>query len=129
MMSREIIALPIMGQEQPIDSRYRMVIIAAQRARQIMEGSRPLIQTRYIKGTTIALEEFLEGHLQYLTGKEARSAQREARRLREESLRSQALISREEEIAAEIKKDLSVYLEEASAATPPAPERSREGGG
>jgi hypothetical protein len=39
-------------------------------------------------------------------------AQREARRIREETLRKRALLEREEEISNEIKKDLSVYVDD-----------------
>jgi hypothetical protein len=52
--------------------------------------------------------------LEILYGKDARQAQREAKRLREE-MKSRALLAeREEELATEIKKDLSVYLEESA---------------
>lgn len=108
----EIIALPIVVDEGKIDSRYRLVIVAAQRARQIMEGNGPAIQTRYTKATTIALEEFLEDKLEFFTGKEARLAQREAKRLREEELKHQALRAREREIASEISKELSELVRE-----------------
>jgi hypothetical protein len=54
----------------------------------------------------------LEGELQYVTGKDARVAQREARKVREEMQRKRALLEREEEISNEIKKDLSVYVDD-----------------
>jgi DNA integrity scanning protein DisA with diadenylate cyclase activity len=60
----------------------------------------------------VAVEEFLEGELQYVTGKDARVAQREARKVREEMQRKRALLEREEEISNEIKKDLSVYVDD-----------------
>ena len=110
----EIISLPVEVDFTKIDSRYRLVIIASQRARQIMEGSKPVIQSKQAKASTIALEEVLTGDLEILYGKDARQAQREAKRLREE-MKSRALLAeREEELATEIKKDLSVYLEESA---------------
>lgn len=110
----ELISLPIEVNFSKIDSRYRLVIIASQRARQIMEGAKPTIQSRQAKASTIALEEVMGDELEVLYGKEARIAQREAKRLREE-MKSRALLAeREEELASEIKKDLSIYLEEAS---------------
>lgn len=113
----EIISLPIeIGGDEDIDSRYRLVILAAQRARQIMEGVRPVELTRYGKATTIGLDEVLSKRVAFVTGKDARVAQREARRLKEEEMKSRALLEREQEIASEIKKDLSVYLSERKAA-------------
>jgi|GEM_PF-340509 len=109
----EIISLPIeMNKIENIDSRYRLVILSAQRARQIMEGSRPVAETRYTKATTIGLEEVLGRKVGFVTGKDARVAQREARRLREEEIKSRALLEKEEELASEIRKDLSIYLAE-----------------
>jgi len=109
----EIISLPVETDYSKIDSRYRLVIIASQRARQLMEGARPTVQTRHTKASTIALEEVLGNQLEILYGKEAKQAQREAKRLREEMKTRQLLTEREEELASEIRKDLSVYLEEA----------------
>jgi DNA-directed RNA polymerase subunit omega len=108
----EIIELPIHFKPDQLDSRYRLVVIGAQRARQLMEGARASEDTKYLKATTVSLEEFLEGELKFVTGKEARLAQREARRIREETLRKRALLEREEEISNEIKKDLSVYVDD-----------------
>jgi len=110
----EIISLPVEVDFTKLDSRYRLVIIASQRARQIMEGAKPIVQSRHAKASTVALEEVLTGELEILYGKDARLAQREAKRLREE-MKSRALLAeREEELATEIKKDLSVYLEESA---------------
>jgi DNA-directed RNA polymerase omega subunit len=108
----DITSLPIDVNEKKIDSRYRIVVVGSQRARQLMEGNGPALQTRYKKATTIALEEFLEGKLEFYTGKEARLAQRESRRLREEEMRHQALQAKEREITNEISKELSVYVDD-----------------
>jgi DNA-directed RNA polymerase subunit omega len=113
----EIIELPIHLNEAELDSRYRLVVIGAQRARQLMEGARASEHTKYAKATTVGLEEFLAGELKYLTGKDARLAQRDARRKREELIRRRALLEREEEISAEIKKDLSVYIDDSAKRT------------
>jgi DNA-directed RNA polymerase subunit omega len=40
-----------------VDSKYRLVIIAAKRAKQLMRGSTPLITPKSFKPTSIALEE------------------------------------------------------------------------
>lgn len=48
--------------EGKIDSLYRLVILAAQRAAQISKpDSRPLVPVRSKKPTIVALEEILEG--------------------------------------------------------------------
>ncbi|MDH7499676.1 MAG: DNA-directed RNA polymerase subunit omega, partial [candidate division NC10 bacterium] len=44
-----------------IDSKYRLVHIAGKRAKQIMRGSLPLIDTKALKPTLIALEEVVAG--------------------------------------------------------------------
>jgi len=84
-----ILSLPIdMGATQ-IDSRYRLVIAAAQRARQLIEGNHPHVESRYQKETSRALEEILSGQADILFGPEARRAIIEERR-RRDSARSRA---------------------------------------
>jgi DNA-directed RNA polymerase subunit K/omega len=90
------------------------VILATQRARQLMEGDKPTLQTRYAKPTTIALAEILSGKLEILHGKEALQHQHEARRAREERKNRFLSPEREEELRREIKKDLSIYLSDAA---------------
>jgi DNA-directed RNA polymerase omega subunit len=45
-----------------IENKYRKVLVAAQRARQIQKGARPLIEVANMKATHIALQE-VEGGL------------------------------------------------------------------
>ncbi len=112
----DLIALPIDIPEEKIGSRYRLAILGAQRARQIMEGSPAVVPSRYLKPTSAGLVDILAGNLEFLSGKEARTAIREAKRQREEEAKSRALLdAKEEEIASEIRKDLSIYLEEKAA--------------
>ncbi|NLC03726.1 MAG: DNA-directed RNA polymerase subunit omega [Tissierellia bacterium] len=47
------------------DSRYTLVMLAAKRARQIVEGAEPLIDTESKKAVTIAIEEIIEGKIKY----------------------------------------------------------------
>jgi DNA-directed RNA polymerase subunit omega len=69
--------------EEQIDSKYALVILAAKRAKQLKEGSRPLVRTESTNPLTIALEEIASGSVQYefdeasLAGREA-IADREA---------------------------------------------------
>ena len=48
-----------------IDSKYRLVIVAAKRAKQLNRGAVPLIQPRTQKPTYQALEEVAAGKLGY----------------------------------------------------------------
>lgn len=48
-----------------VDSKYRLVIIAAKRAKQVMRGAEHLIAAKSIKATYIALEEIGAGKLAY----------------------------------------------------------------
>jgi len=105
-----IVSLPIVIDEKQVDSRFRLVILAAQRVRELSEGSKPLVPTRYLKPTTIALEEILSGRIRCLTGEEARKALEEARKAR-----AAAAASLQEEAhpeLEELEKDLKVYLHE-----------------
>lgn len=55
--------------ETPMDSLYRLVNIAARRAKQINKPeSRPLIATSTKKPVMIAIEEILDGKVTYRVG-------------------------------------------------------------
>jgi DNA-directed RNA polymerase subunit omega len=103
-------------------SRSRLVIVAAQRARQIMQGARPVIGTRHAKPTTIALEEALKGRLDFVVGKEARQAMKDAKKQRERELERLTVARVAGEDANEIKKDLSVIVDD----SPKPPEPNEE---
>ncbi|MBI5188129.1 MAG: DNA-directed RNA polymerase subunit omega [Nitrospirae bacterium] len=108
----DIISLPVEYDHNKIDGRYRLVVIASQRAKELAVGAKQKIQTKATKITTIALEEAINNTLEFLTGKEARKAKEEARkfdyrRLLEE--RKKAVIG---EDLTELEKDLKVYLHE-----------------
>lgn len=91
------------------DSRHRLVIVAAQRAKHIVQGSRHGA-SRYTKETTIALDEVLRGETKFLVGKEARDAMKEAKRGKEGETERMAMMTGED--AREIKKELSVYVDD-----------------
>ena len=101
----DIIKLPIEHRAETVDSRFRLVLMAAQRARQISDGSEVLVKSKYVKNTTLALEEAIEGQLKYVIGEQARKAkdlefsqrrERMARRSMEES--AEASIERMDDI-------------------------------
>jgi DNA-directed RNA polymerase subunit omega len=98
--------------ESRIDSRYRLVIIAAQRARQIMQGSKSQVTSKFAKETTVALDEVLQGRTDFVTGKEAKVAMKEAMMAREieERARAKAKAALPRVDESEIRKDLTVYV-------------------
>jgi DNA-directed RNA polymerase subunit omega len=46
---------------QGIDSKFRFILVAAKRARQLQAGAKPLVQTPYKKATKIAVAEISAG--------------------------------------------------------------------
>ncbi len=103
------------------DSRHRLVIVAAQRAKHLTQGAKPTGPSRFTKETTTALAEVLRGKITYLTGKEARDAMKEYKRGKEGETERLAMMTGED--AREIKKELNVYVDDtAKPATAPAKE-------
>lgn len=52
-----------------VDSRYTLVVLAAKRARQILDGDEPKVAAKSSKDVTIALEEISEGDILYRRSK------------------------------------------------------------
>jgi DNA-directed RNA polymerase subunit omega len=94
------------------DSRHRLAIVAAQRAKHILQGSRHA-PSRFTKETTIALDEVLRAQIKYLVGQEARDAMKEAKRGKEGEMERIAVMTGDD--AKEIKKELSVYVDDTPA--------------
>jgi DNA-directed RNA polymerase subunit omega len=44
-----------------VDSKFRFITVAAQRAKQIQNGAKPRVETRSRKSTRIAMQEVLAG--------------------------------------------------------------------
>lgn len=108
----DIISLPVEYEHSKIDGKYRLVAIASQRAKDLSLGTKPKIQTKSKKVTSVAIEEAIGGELEFLTGEEAVKAKEESskfdyRKLLEESRK----ISAGEDLS-ELEKDLKVYLHE-----------------
>jgi DNA-directed RNA polymerase subunit omega len=58
---------------QEVDSKYRLIILAAKRSKQLQRGARPRIDIDALKhkNTRIALEEVMQGRVNFtLTGKD-----------------------------------------------------------
>ena len=109
----DIVSLPIVINKEWIDSRFRMVVLATERAKQIMSGAKPVIPTKYIKAATIALHEISECPVDYVIGKEARKAMQAAAAAKLlKAAEGAGEGTEEDEIKKEIEKDLGIYVHE-----------------
>ena len=97
--------------QKEFDSRCRIVLIAAQRAKQLVRGGEPYLASKFSKDTSRALEEVLNGQVPYLIGQEAKEAIKSAKRANERPI-DPALYAQPDENAQEIKKELSVYIDD-----------------
>lgn len=119
----DVISLPIEYNREKIDSRYRLVVIASQRARELALGASLRIQlpdhNKEIKGkkhfddkvTTLGLLEILQDKIEYLTGQKAIEAREKADKIDYKKL-FDAKRRHIEDISSELEKDLKVYLHE-----------------
>ncbi len=105
--------LPLLLDERAraFDSRYRVVLVAAQRAKQLMRGAKRSQTSKFKKETSMALEEVLGGNVEYVMGEEARQSLREARN-RPDRAPEQPLSAEAAENAREIQQHLGVYVED-----------------
>lgn len=106
--SLDIISLPIELDRTKIESRYRLALIAAQRAAELSLGSTAKIDKKGKKVTTTALLEILSNKIDYITGEEAIKAkekidQIDVKKLLEDKRKAIPDLS-------ELEKDLKVYL-------------------
>lgn len=114
----DALALLPEASHEKFDSRHRLVIAASQRAKHLMQGARPVGPVRFLKETTIALDEVLHGHIEFLTDKDARQAIREAKRGKDSEV-ERAVIVESAEDAREIKKELSILVDDSVKAEEP----------
>ena len=69
MAEQELDELVEQAPPPEIDSKYRLIILAAKRSKQLQRGARPRIEidaTKH-KPTRIALEEVIQGRIQFHT--------------------------------------------------------------
>ncbi len=59
------------GEHPVVNSRYSIVIATAKRARQIIDGSEPLVDTKSKKPLSIAIEELCDGKVKILSENES----------------------------------------------------------
>ena len=108
----DIISLPVEYDHKKIDGKYRLVAIAAQRAKDLSMGAKPRIHTKSRKVTSVAIEESVTNHLEFLTGEEALIAREEANKFDyRKHLEESRKIAAGEDLS-ELEKDLKVYLHE-----------------
>ena len=108
----DIVSLPIEIDKKKLDSRFRLVEIAAQRARELAYGAKPKVETKSGKIPTIAIEEALENTLEYITGEEAKTSLSEARKFDYKRFMDEKKQESIPEDLSELEKDLKVYLTE-----------------
>lgn len=106
----DIISLPVEYDKKEIDSRYRLVVIAAQRARELSLGAASNIQTKTKKVTTTALLEAIGNKIDFLTGPDAITAKEKSEKIDYKKLIEEK--RRPMEDLSELEKDLKVYLHE-----------------
>ncbi len=98
--------------EEQFDSRHRIVLVAAQRAKQLMQGAKPTGTSKFTKDATIALDEVLQGHIHHLRDQDARQALRDSKGGKGAEAERMAVVAGED--AQEIKKELSLYVDDSS---------------
>ena len=74
----DIISLPIEYDHKKIDGKFRIIAIAAQRAKELSFGANPKVKTKSKKVTTVALEETINNNVEFLIGESANKAKEEA---------------------------------------------------
>ena len=99
------------------DSRHRLVLVAAQRAKQMIHGAKPFGSSKFTKEATIALDEVLRGSVHHLRGEDARRAMKHSKRGREAEAQRMAIVAGVD--AQEIKKELSMYVDDTAKPTQP----------
>ncbi|MCX8030134.1 MAG: DNA-directed RNA polymerase subunit omega [Thermodesulfovibrionales bacterium] len=105
----DIISLPIEFDKEKIDSRFRLVIIAVQRATELSKDPK-LGQGKYKKITTNAIVDAITGKIDFLTGYDARKNLEKAEKLDYRKW----LTEKKRHIGdiSELEKELKVYLHE-----------------
>ena len=58
------------GEAPVVNSRYSIVMATSKRARQLINGSEPLVKSKIGKPLSLAVEEFNQGKIKILTDEE-----------------------------------------------------------
>lgn len=67
-MSNSMINPSIISMLKNVDNRYTLVVMTAKRARQIIDGAKPIVEVDSSKPVTIAINEIYEEKISYETG-------------------------------------------------------------
>jgi DNA-directed RNA polymerase subunit omega len=111
----DIISLPIEYDRNKIDGRFRIIAIAAQRAKELAVGAVPKVKTKAKKVGTVALEETIQNAVEFLIGDEAKKAKEDSKRFDYRKLLEEKKKEMTGEDLTEFEKDLKVYLHEKEA--------------
>jgi DNA-directed RNA polymerase omega subunit len=109
---KDVISVPVNYDNLNIDSRFRLVNIVAQRAKDLAVKGNRKIKTTSVKVTTIALEEAVSGVLDFIVGIEAKAAKEEAKKIDYKKFLEEKRRETEPEDLSELEKDLKFYLDE-----------------
>ncbi len=108
-----MITLPIQYDKKKIDGAYRLVIASVKRAKDLSQGSLPVISSKAQKITTLAIEEVATGAVKVMIGEEAVKASEEAKKMTHKKMMDEAQQKETmPEDMTELEKDLKVYLSE-----------------
>lgn len=109
----DIISLPIEHENEKIEGRYRLVIAAVKRAKELSLGALPAISSKAQKITTLAIQEVAMGAVDVLSGEDAVKANEDAKKLTHKKMMDEAQQKETmPEDISELEKDLKVYLSE-----------------
>lgn len=101
------ILIPLKIQEEKIEnSRFRLSQITTQRAKMLIRGAKPLVETAYQKPITIALQEIQEGKVSHYDTEEAAKIREEleGRRREQEEAEVKAIQQKESSRAEKLKE-------------------------
>jgi DNA-directed RNA polymerase subunit omega len=82
--------VPIEELLQRCGSIYKLVILAAKRAKEVAEGSPALVETSHHKVTSVALEEILQGRVLYKSDEEKAPKKRSRAKAKDEKRKKAA---------------------------------------
>ena len=103
------------GEEKVVNSRYSIVLATAKRARQIIDGAKPLVDSKCPKPLSIAVDEVYNSKVRILTEEEIAEEERmleEARLAREEAGEEVVVAEEEISVSEEENSDFDVENEE-----------------
>lgn len=107
----DIVSLPIEYDKETLGSRYRLVVIAGQRARDLSLGAEPKSKVKAKTVINTAILETISGQVEYLIGEEAAAARERAAKIDYKKLIEQRRKPLATDLS-ELEKDLKVYLHE-----------------